>query len=618
MSLKLRITLFSALITVLVALLMGALGAVGHHQMGERLIDAEQRSNAGVWSRALGQLYRQMDGAVTALAGEFDLRSALKQGDAEALAGYAERFIALTGDGGGYDHLSIHAPDGRALYRSPSSPPLPIGDLVATAARQKDALADLSVAGGAPWAVKVFPLTSRERLIGVAVLVKGLGPMAATMADGSEQGVVIWGEGGSALASALPAGVDAGRLQGAFAGEARQTVWRTANAAYRVNRLPVVNASGETIGHWLAVREATAALAEESRFLIVAGVALVLIVALSIAGLYTLMQHYLAPLVRAAGLAEAIAGGRLSVEVARGGVAEVATLEGAMAQMVGGLQALVADIGQVSAQVDAAAGQLDLGVRDGHVDLLAQHGECRDITEAVDEITCSIGQIVDSTRSANAAAVQIERLSARGREAIAENRDAVAVLSTTLAQATDASRAVHGLTAQVTEVLGEIGEIADQTNLLALNAAIEAARAGEQGRGFAVVADEVRKLAGRTRQSTEVVGGILQRLSKDVSGAVDRLDAVGEAMRHTQQQTEVLNARFSDIAEQIGGVAQLNQAVASAVHSQEGITETIAERMRGFQGRSERAVAHSSELSDTSRALRALAEALKATTARFA
>ncbi|MBT0961347.1 methyl-accepting chemotaxis protein [Denitromonas iodatirespirans] len=619
MSLKLRITLLSALITVMVALLMGALGAVGQQHMGERLIDAEQRSNAGVWARALGRLYRQMAPTVTALESEFDLRTALKQGDAVALAGYAERFIGLTGDGGGYDHLSIHAPDGRSLYRSQSAPPLEIDALVAAVARQNQELTDLvATPGGVPWAVKAFPLRSRDRLIGIAVLVKGLAPMAAAMAEESGQGIVIRGTAQTTLTSGLPDGIDADRLWASFSGDARQTVWRTGAAGYRVNRLPVSNAAGVVIGHWLAVCEATAALDEASRFLWRAGAALALIVGLGIAGLYALMQHYLAPLVRAAGVAEAIAGGQLSVTVARGGVAEVATLEHAMAQMVGALQALVADIGRVATQVDAAAGQLDRGVQSGHADLLAQHGECRDITEAVDEITAAIGQIVDCTRSANAAAVQIETSSERGREAIAENREAVAALSATLAHATDASRAVHALTAQVAGVLAEIGEIADQTNLLALNAAIEAARAGEQGRGFAVVADEVRKLAGRTRQSTEVVDGILRRLSQDVTGAVDRLDAVGEAMNHTQHQSEALNARFADIAAQIGGVVQLNQSVASAVHSQEGITETIAERMRGFQARSERAVSHSGALSDTSRALRALAESLKATTARFA
>ncbi|KAA3654275.1 MAG: methyl-accepting chemotaxis protein [Proteobacteria bacterium] len=559
-----------------------------------------------------------MDGTVAALESEFDLRAALKQGDAGALADYAERFIGLTRDGGGYDHLSIHAPGGQALYRSTSAPPLAIDALVAAAARQKQVLTDLvATAGASPWAVKAFPLTSRDRLIGVAVLVKGLAPMAAAMAEESAQGVVIRGTAQAAVSSGLPAGVDADRLWAAFSADARQTVWRTEGAAYQVNRLAVNNAAGEVIGHWLAVREATAALAEESRFLWWAGAALALIVGGGVAGLYALMQHYLAPLVRAAHVAEAIAGGTLSVEVSHGGVAEVATLEAAMAQMVAALRTLVADIGGVAEQVDAAAGRLDRGVQDGHADLLTQHGECREITEAVDEITAAIGQIVDSTSSANRAAAQIEVSSGHGREAIAENLAAVGALSENLADATAASRAVHGLTAQVSEVLGEIGAIAEQTNLLALNAAIEAARAGEQGRGFAVVADEVRKLAGRTQHSTGVIDDILQRLAHDVGGAVARLDTVGESMTHTQSQTESLSHRFADIAARIADVVQQNQAVAEAVHSQEGITETIAERMRGFQGRSERAVAHSAQLGETSGALRALAESLKASTARF-
>ncbi|MFV0662472.1 methyl-accepting chemotaxis protein [Denitromonas sp.] len=618
MSLKLRITLFSALITLVVVALMGGLGALGHQQMRAQLIDAEQRSNAGLWARSVGQLTRDMERAVGALADEFDLRAALKQGDAVALAAYADRFIGLTRDLGHYDHLLIHDAAGRALFRSSSAPPLALDALVRKVATDRRALTDLvTPAGQAPVAVKVFPLMSRDTLIGVGVLAKGLASVAEAMAADSGQGVVIWGAQGEAVVAQLAAGVDAWRAREALDADARQAVLRSADAAFQISRMVVRDNAGEPVGQWLAVREATAELDAERRFLTIASAVLVLIVTLSVVGLYALMQHYLAPLVRAARVAEAIAGGTLSVEVSHGGVAEVATLEAAMAQMVAGLRTLVADIGSVAEQVDAAAGRLDRGVQDGHADLLTQHGECRDMTEAVDEITAAIGQIVDSTGSARDAATQIEVSSERGREAIAENLAAVGALSENLADATAASRAVHGLTAQVSEVLGEIGAIAEQTNLLALNAAIEAARAGEQGRGFAVVADEVRKLAGRTQHSTAVIDDILRRLAHDVGGAVSRLDAVGESMTHTQHQTGALNERFCDIAARIADVVALNQAVAEAVHSQEGVTETIAVRMRGFQGRSERAVAHSAQLGETSGALRALAESLKACTARF-
>jgi methyl-accepting chemotaxis protein len=240
------------------------------------------------------------------------------------------------------------------------------------------------------------------------------------------------------------------------------------------------------------------------------------------------------------------------------------------------------------------------------------------VATAANEMSSSALQVAQSASGARDAAQQAD-VGARGSLGVVnETITSINLLAGDVQQVADAMHRLTQDTARIGNVLDVIKGIAEQTNLLALNAAIEAARAGEQGRGFAVVADEVRKLAGRTRQSTEVVDGILRQLAQDVGGAVGRLDEVGEAMNHTQQQTEALNARFSDIAAQIGGVVALNQAVAAAVHSQEGITETIAERMRGFQTRSERAVAHSGELSDTSRSLRALAEALKATTARFA
>jgi len=159
----------------------------------------------------------------------------------------------------------------------------------------------------------------------------------------------------------------------------------------------------------------------------------------------------------------------------------------------------------------------------------ARQGEAvSSMAAAMEQMATSIAQVADNSSDAHDNAVEAGRLSLGGADVINNATEEMLGIAGAMQQATEKIQALEEQSGNISAIVSVINEIANQTNLLALNAAIEAARAGEQGRGFAVVADEVRKLAERTAQSTQEIGGMIQAMRQVTESAVQAMD-VGNA-----------------------------------------------------------------------------------------
>ncbi len=243
------------------------------------------------------------------------------------------------------------------------------------------------------------------------------------------------------------------------------------------------------------------------------------------------------------------------------------------------LQAMIADVGQASAVIADELRQLQQQSHHTNT-VLARHANETDqavtaITEmssTADSVAHSASETANFTRTANDNAE-------KSKLVVAEASASVLALVDEVARATTRVQEMQQDAQRINDVLGVIGEIAGQTNLLALNAAIEAARAGEQGRGFAVVADEVRALAGRTQQSTSEINEMLSKLQQGVSSAVQAMEQTRSSCQATADRTARVNVGLDDMASAVGRIHDLSVQIATAAEEQSAVTEEINQNM---------------------------------------
>jgi len=240
-----------------------------------------------------------------------------------------------------------------------------------------------------------------------------------------------------------------------------------------------------------------------------------------------------------------------------------------------------------------------------------------EVTRSVDEMFSSVQNVAHNASSAADAAKEADAEAKAGRIVVTQSVESINDLASEVERAAKVIGKLEADTENVGTILDVIKGIAEQTNLLALNAAIEAARAGEQGRGFAVVADEVRTLASRTQDSTQEIQRVIEELQTAARSAAQVMSHSQDQARASVEQAAKTDASLATITEKVGSITQMNTEIASATGEQEKVSNDIKTNVDGIRANANAAVKNVQEVEAASESLLSISNNLRKITGQF-
>ena len=323
------------------------------------------------------------------------------------------------------------------------------------------------------------------------------------------------------------------------------------------------------------------------------------------------------PLQDALRTAETVASGDLTQNPLIRGDDELTRLAKALQTMQTNLRDAIVQISNSSSQLASAAEELNVVTEDSSKALQLQNDEIQQAAAAITEMSAAVDEVASTALQTSDASADSARLAAEGKTRVAETTAVISEMNKDMADSSGVIDTLANQVASIGQVLDVIRAVAEQTNLLALNAAIEAARAGEAGRGFAVVADEVRSLAHRTQISTREIEAMIRDVQSSANAAVSSIRNTGTKASEAQSVVQAAAEVLDRIATRILAISDSNHIIASAAEEQSKVAREIDHNIVTISDLAAQTAAGAHQTSASSSELSRLAVDLNGLVARF-
>lgn len=619
MTLKFRLTL-AALLAVLIAtsgaiFLSNMALSVAEDRFDELFLDSKSQ----LWSKIIASELEGMTGAMTNFTRNRDLSSALAQNNSDALNDTMRPTFNRLSSSEVITGLQITNTEGQIVFSAPQN--------FSGASRKAlvmRALSEREVARGLERdedgrlvAVVAFPLFQRGQVLGAGVLIRDMERGIAEISAFSQSDSLIFDTQEKLeyatnpdLVSHLPP----------HPGTARSMVntWNHAGTRHILSYMPITNESGEILANLASIKDYNESLGRQER--------ITQIVYIATAGLLVLLgfaanayiRHGMAPIVGVMKIAQTIASGDLTTQFKKSNSkCEADILLNAIADMNQNLAHMVGKINTATSHVASSAGQMTRITDKTSAGIERQMSDIQQLAAAMNQLAACVQEVASNAASTAESAHTAHTEAKDGDKAVKQVVGAIDELADEVASTNTIISRVEADSANISKVLDVIRGIAEQTNLLALNAAIEAARAGEAGRGFAVVADEVRSLATRTQSSTEEIDGMIAKLQSGTAEAVTAMGRSNDKATRGVELAKHAGESLTKITTSVSTISDRSTQIASAAEQQGAVTEEINRSVNSISQVVEETEAGSQQTSAAAHALSTLAEELQSLTGRF-
>ncbi|WP_197025628.1 methyl-accepting chemotaxis protein [Marinobacter sp. HL-58] len=343
----------------------------------------------------------------------------------------------------------------------------------------------------------------------------------------------------------------------------------------------------------------------------------VVALAIGIAAALVITRAIVTPLNQLVDHAAKVADGDLRENISTDRKDELGRLMMAMQVMTENLRRTIKEVADGVAQIASASEELSAVTEQTSTGANQQRDETDQVATAMNEMTATVQEVAKNAESAATSAAESDEQAKAGHQIVTSAMTQIEALSADVDSSADLIARLRDDSTNIGAILDVIRSIAEQTNLLALNAAIEAARAGEQGRGFAVVADEVRALAKRTHDSTGEIETLVNTLQQGANKAAESMRRNSDSAESAVEVTRRAGESLDSIAESVSSIQAMNLQIATAVEEQTSVAEDISESVVNIREVTDQSATANNEIAVSSNDLARLGGDLQRTVEKF-